>query len=419
MVTGKNYILDVFSESIDIRVDDDLCKRLDRIIFQFEIRGDHPYTLNSQIFGDKKFIFIRADRDIFFNTIGVDEEDVTDVIKKIPSINKAFKVVSDSFNLVCVYLAHLLVSSKSIHKDIANKTAINVLNYMQYRLMASAVNHYFPHGVNHEIMQTVVESLNLKFAIKQYETWKNVISSRSESIIADTKAHHSTLVEFNNDQDILYLISDTSTRIRSQLKIIVSEYYTMKDASNIINSHSSIVTLDGEKILREKHGSFEMLSSTVFHKILSRTSFIDEGYIRMVQSTIPRLSIGIIKRMLYTLIDEAKTQMEDGTTNRIINKRDGTKVIFGIESLVQSVIKVIYTSALHDERVKLGNKIMIYMNTKNIFIAARVNDTELLEVRASINDLVTRTRISNRESTVSGLVIALVLYLNLISFQSL
>jgi hypothetical protein len=285
--------------------------------------------------------------------------------------------------------------------------------------MASAINHYFPHGVNHEIMQTVVESLNLKFAIKQYVTWKNVISSRSVSIIADTKAHHSTIVEFNNDQDILYLISDTSTRIRSQLKIIVSEYYTMKDASNVINSHSSVITLDGEKILREKHGSFEMISSTIFHKILSKTSFIDESYVRMVQSTIPRLSIGVVKRMLHTLIDEAHIQMEDGTTHRMISKRDGTKIIFGIEALVQAVIKVIYTSALHDERVKLGNKIMVYMNTKNIFTASRVNDAELLEVRASINDFIVRTRISNRESTVSGLTIALVLYLNLISFQSL
>lgn len=413
----QSHIKTHLTSEIPLNITQSVADQLVRMVIQFEIQGEHPLTLNSQMFGVNKFTFTSKDRQMFFDILNVNEEDVVHVIKKIPSINKEFKVISDAFNLMAVYTVHCLLNA-NISVNSKHDAIISVLNYMQYRFFGSAVNHYFPHGATYEIMQTVVESLSLKFSVRQLGNWKKVMTERSESLAFDDRVHRNTLMKFDIDKNILYLISDTSTRIRSQLKIITSEYYATRETNNFITSHSSTTTLDGEKILRERDGAFEMVSSAVFNKILIKASFIDERYIKMVQVSVPRLNTGIIRRMLGSLADEAKHQTSLGTT-REIETRNKAELYIGIESLIDHIVHVIYSSAIQNDKVNVNSKIHVYRNVHNITAAARSSNQELLNVKASIEHLLKRTHISSRESTVSGLIIALMLYITLMSFASL
>jgi len=405
------------TRDLPLTITSNIANQLIKMVIRFEIRDEHPLTLNSQMFGVNRFIFLPQDRQMLFDIIGCEESDVAHIIGKIPSINKDFKVVSDAFNILSVYVAHLILNSK-LPVNLKHDSVVSVLNYMQYRIMGSAINHYFPHNANYEIMQTVIESLSMKFSVRQSGTWKNVVTERSDSIAFDARAHHDTLFKFNVDKDILYLISDTSTRIRSQLKIITGEYYDVRATNNFIMSHSSTASIDGEKVLREKNNSFETICSSVYNKLLIKSSFIDERYIKMVQSTVPRLNIGIIRRMLSTIADEAKHQVEMGEIHPVKHKNN-VELYMSIESLIEHIIHVIYMSAIHNSKVNINSKIAVYTNTKNVFTASRSSNQELINVRASIEDLMKRTRISSRESTISGLGIALSLYITLISFGAL
>jgi len=409
-------IKEYFDEHIRINITHDLIKAINTLTLRFELRGEHPLTLNSPMFGVHKFFFTTEDRNMFFDIIKISESDVNNVVAKIPSIDKAFLVISDAFNLTCVYLVHTLLSAH-ISKHEIEECCTNVLNLMQYRFMSSAVNHYFPHSANYEIMQTVTEALNLKFAIKQYGTWKKVMTARSLSILATDKLHGDTLQRFNKDKDILYMITDMSTRIRSQLKIITSEYYTTKEANKFISSHSATIVLDGEKILREKDGRFELMTSVIYHKVLNKAAFIDDHVIKMVQTSVGRLNSSIIKRTLIALSDEAKQQQETHETTKIIHKRDDTEIYVGVEVLIGKIIHLVYMSAILSNRVNLNSKIAVYANTKNIFAASRTSDRQMINLRLSVADFLKRTRISKRESTVSGLTVAIVLYVTLLSFQ--
>lgn len=413
-----SHIQSYLTKSLSIKVDLNLVNQLRKMVLQFEIRDEHPMTLNSQMFGVNKFIFNNRDRQLFFDIIGYDESEVSRVINEIPSINKDFKVISDAFNIMSVYLAHLILNS-SLQNSVKEASCIDILNYMQYRFIGSAVNHYFPHSANHDIMQTVVESLNMKFSIRQLGSWKAVVSERSKSLIYDTKVHHNTLKNFNNDKDILYLITDTSTRIRSQLKIITAEYYSVKETNTFITSHSSTAAVDGEKILREKDGAFENMSSAVASKVLIKSSFIDERYIKMTQSSVSRLNTSIIRRMLSSFSDEARHQMEIGENHKVIKRRDNTEIYVGIDTLIDHLIHVIYSSAVRNNRVNINSKIAIYTNTKNIFTAARTSNPELINVKASVAEFLKRNHVTSRESTISGLTIVLALYLTLVSFNTI
>lgn len=413
-----SHIKEYLDAKVPVDVTTSMAAQLVRMVIQFEVRDEHPLTLNSQMFGVNKFIFTSRDRQLFFDLIGYSEGDIVKVIDKIPSINNEFKVISDAFNIMSVYVAHLILTSK-LTANLKHDTVISILNYMQYRFIGSAVNHYFPHGSSYEIMQTVIESLSMKFSVRQEGSWKKVVNSRSESLAFDTRAHHATLLKFDSDKDILYLISDTSTRIRSQLKIITAAYYDMKNTDNVISSHSSTTTIEGEKVLRERDGSYEMMSSSVFHKVLNKSTFVDERYIRMVQNSVPRLNVGIIRRMLAAISDEAKNQVATGDTNKIAQKNNDVELYIGIDALVSHMIHVIYTSAIHNNKVNINSKISIYTNTRNVFAAARTANAELVSVRASLDDLIKRTRISTRESTISGLTVAFALFITLMTFSSL
>lgn len=411
-----HHIYDILSKELPIQITNELLNQLNRMVLLFEIREEHPMTLNSQLIGVHKFIFSNTDRKMFFDIIGYPEQNVNGIIKKIPSINSNFKVTSDALNVMIVYLVHLILNDR-LNERLRHDTAINVLNYMQYRLISSAINHYLPHGASDDIMQSVIESLNLKFSIRQYESWKSVITERSKSLIFDEKAHHSTLSTFNNDKDIVYLISDTSTRIRSQMKVIVSEYYDMKKTNTFITSHTSTTSLDGEKIIRETAGGFSIVGSHVYDKLLIKQSFIDEKLIKMVQSSVSRLNESMIRRMLSTISDEARSQADRGEGLKTITLK-GEEIYFGIESLVEHIVHIVYSTSIENKNVNINSKIAIYNHVRNIFTAARTSNKELINVRNSFTHLCNRTKISNRESTISGLGIVFALYLTLVSFGS-
>lgn len=411
-----HYIYDILSKELPIQITNDLLNQLNRMVLLFEIREEHPMTLNSQLIGVHKFIFSNTDRKMFFDIIGHSEQVVNSVIRKIPSINSNFKVTSDALNVMIVYLTHLILNDR-LNEKLRHDTAINILNYMQYRLISSAINHYLPHGASDDIMQSVIESLNLKFSIRQYESWKSVITERSKSLIFDEKAHHSTLSTFNNDKDIVYLISDTSTRIRSQMKVIVSEYYDMKKTNTFITSHTSTTSLDGEKIIRETAGGFSTVGSHVYDKLLIKQSFIDEKLIKMVQSSVSRLNESMIRRMLSTISDEARSQSDRGEGLKTITLK-GEEIYFGIESLVEHIVHIVYSTSIENKNVNINSKIAIYNHVRNIFTAARTSNKELINVRNSFTHLCNRAKISNRESTISGLGIVFALYLTLVSFGS-
>jgi len=411
----QSYIKEYLTKDIPIKITPDLATQLIRMVVAFEIRDEHPLTLNSQMFGVHKFSFSSRDRQMFFDIIGYMESDVARVINNIPTINKKFKVVSDPFNVAIVYVAHLIIVS-NISANLKHDATISILNYLQYKFIGSAVNWYFKYGTKYEIMQTVVESLSMKFDVRKSGSWKNVVVERSESISYDTKAHYTTLEKFDNDKYILYLITDTSTRIRSQLQIIATAYYEIRETNNYMLSHSSTTTLDGEKVLRERDGSFEMISSSVFHKTLFKSSFVDDRYVKMVQASVPRLNAGIIRRLLSAISDEARHQSETNDTMKIVKRRDGTEIYNGIETLIDHVIHVIYTTAIRNDKININSKIAVYTSTRNIFSAARTANQELINVRSSLEDIIKRTRISTRESTISGLSVCFALYVCLLSF---
>lgn len=408
----------ILYEKIPISINSKMIDNLNKMVMLFEIRGEHPLTLNSQLYGVHQFVFTPADREQIFSIIGYPESYVKAVIDSIHSINKDYNVVSDPFSIICVYLSHLIINLK-INEKVKHDCAVNILNYMQYRFFTSFIRKSLKHNADENAMRTTIESLNLKFDIKQYESWREVIVARSNSIIFSEDTHLHTILRFDNDAKILYVISDINTKLRRQLVAINVIYYDIKYSGNYISSHSSTVESDGEKILVEKSNEFASLNRSVIDRILNKRTFIDEKLIAMTLRSVTRLNANIIRRMLSVISDIAKYQesKKELYEQTLIKDLAHTTHYDGIGRLVEVIIDVVYRSAIDNRKVNINNKIMIYNNAKNVFSAPRTTNKSIINIRNSFKSLCMKNNISTRESTISGLCIVFILYVTLTSFS--
>ncbi len=350
---------------LNIKITPVLAKQIDRFVLQFEIYKEHPIVLNGSFLGVNKFIFSNENKGIFFDIVNVYETDLISIIKTIPSIDTSRKVSSDPFSLLITYLIHQFINSK-LPSKVKTTTLINLLKLWQYRFFSSLVNHYYKHGAKQEIMQTIIENLSFKYDIKVYGSWKKVMIARAESLLDNSNKHFTALKKYDSDKAILYVITDTQTRIRSQLKNITKLYYDLKDSNDFILSTSNTLTVDGVKILKEYTSGFGNISQHLIMKILNKSAFINPKYIDMVLFVQKSLNKGILTRTLISIADSLNIQKDEGTSLKVISKRDGSTEYQGVEILVQKLIQVIYTNVVHNTSINSNNKLEIFNATRTL-----------------------------------------------------
>lgn len=431
----SSYIRELLVREIPISVTPQRLKDLNRIVLKYELRKEHPYVLNSSLLAVNKITFTEDDRRAIFDLFDVDEKDVRKAILTLPPIRvkiderthknvdiTKFKVGGDSLNIFVMWVVHHILIAPKISQRDKTQALTNLLNYWQYRFFSSAVNYYFPYAAKRDVMQYVIENLNLKFSIKRLDTWKNVIQERSESLLLDKKddkqgIHVDSLTNFDDDESIVYAITDNSTRIRSQLQNIMELYYEFKRQSDFIDSTSAITELDGEKMLKEVASSFENLTNQIFTKMLYKQSFVNDNYIKQLVGLFPTLNFSILKRTIIVACDAANTQVADETQNRELVRKNGEVRYEGFELLIDKIIYAVYSRVVKDKRINLSNKLAIFMKAKSVMGVHRVSNVEVLHVKDTLKEFIITNKISRRDATVSALANAFSLYIILVSFE--
>ncbi len=413
----SNDILKNFSK-LKIVITPKFAKSLERLVLQFELRKDHPLVINSAELGVHKISFTTNDRAILFDLAGIYESDIASLVRGIPSIDNNFKVISDSLNLLCIYLVHLIVNSK-LKAKVKHKAAKDVLMYLQYRFFSSLVNRRFPHGAHSDIMQQVVEDLSLKYDVKVHGSWKKLFDHKAETLLGSSSLHKKAIDKFQPDDKVLYALSDTQTRLRSQLNKLTTLYYDYKKANDYMKSASSTTVVDGKRIIKESDSGFESVAHHIYMKLQSKTSFINPKYVDMIVAIQTTINKGILNRMLISISDTAITQIEDGTDSKLIKRRDGSETYKGIWLLVNNIIHTVYMNAIHDKSVNINNRLEIFNSARNLYSTHRSNNDVLQNTKDSVKLFITDQRITKRENTISTLTISLVLYLTLMSFDVL
>jgi len=409
----SHTIKQVFS-TLDIKITEQQSLALQHVVMGFEVRKSHALALNSQFLGVYPIVFIESDRDALFEIFDVDEDHLKSLIQKIPSINTEWKVISDAFNLLCIWLIHLSYNDlRDVHQR--EYFQLNVAKYLHYRFFTSLVNNSFPHGAVERNMQAAIAGLSRKFDIITYGTWKATIEARCKDLISKQSIHLQAFVNAEDDLSFLRILSDSQTRMRDKVKNIARAYYEAHANGNVIASRSATMETDDGKILIHTAKTFDQMIYNLQNEIMTARLFVDNETVRMLTEQFSAVSINMLNSALLSLVEMANDQRDSHQLD-LIKVNDGHELYVGIRSLISNIIQKTYRNCMVNN-VDVTNKAAVYIRVKNIYSSSRIIDEDIIAIKQSVGYLVDLISTSLRETTKSSLRLCIILYIIVRSFR--
>ena len=178
------------------------------------------------------------------NFLQIDGRELRQQILTIPHMDDVGRVAGDNFNISCVWLCHRFYRS-DLPPRVKEKAMKLSMDILQYKLMSSIHSHYFKFPVDQNVAEATYAELSRKFDIKRYGTWRGVLDSRSENIIATGEIHEQTIRSFDDDIAIVRMIQDIQFRLRDKIKNIWEVMARVIENDMKFGSVSSTIELNG------------------------------------------------------------------------------------------------------------------------------------------------------------------------------
>ena len=408
-------------DTLNIKITPETCQRLFRLVTHWETRGTHPLTLNGQLLGVYPMNFSDVDRASFFHVVELEEIEVKTMVRDCaqshhpPPIQLSHQVTSDPFNLLCVYLVYKGYQdlSKSNKKE-CEKWIMNVLKYWHYKLFSSLVGHYFPHGTNEEVFMEVVANLNKRFDLVTLGSWKAVIEERCKiegSMDPKVNIHWKTFETFAPDDKILYVISDTQTRLRDKVGLIRDMYYEFHaDGKKMGLSSSTGTDLEGEKVLIEKNTTLDSAITALCVQLLSVNTFLDQKLIDNVLRQFPDVSNPLMRHALESLCNKAAIQMRERKIDDVIKHKDGSIEYVGMRAIVKAIVQTSFNYCLKN-RIDVRSKYKVFTTILSRYRASHIKDVYVVAIKDAMLKFIIELNRVSRPSTQASLRLALIIYI--------
>lgn len=413
MAVSVTPLKQLFQKHFDFTPTPKLAKDIIKWRTLYEMRDSHSDALNTPLLGVFRMKFVPSDADALFSILGINRNDFANIIKQ-SSVNTDFIVASDSFNLLVTWAVHKFYNS-NIPSNLRNEACVSMLFMLLIKFFAGFVGHMLPHGAKQEVMEATIDSLSDKFDIRHKETctWKLVMLARANELLASGNIHFGAVKNYTPDNRVTYLLTDTQTRIRTKLKWIIQEYHKMNEKNKAILS-SSMVTDDaeGDKILREVKNNYDTMITSVCNKCLNINQFIKTDYVKIACAKSTNVEPDKFRQLLVKFSTLATLQYQKHNQEEV----DKLGNYRGYQILIRNLIQRTYRACILD-KVKLNSKLAILEKACNLYRSSRVNDQEILKVKASVDALVTDADISRREATNASLKISFIVYIMLMTFD--
>jgi hypothetical protein len=387
----------------------------------FELREAHPMALNSPLLGVEKIHFYNTDQQALFDIFNVDKAEFVKLAHQADEIDTTRKVTSDGYNLLTIWIAHLVMKSK-LSRSIKEDFLFTLFKMMIYRFFTGVVNYNFPHGAELGTMTATIDGLSAKFDIKSRETptWKLVIEERARDIYDRKSIHYRRLETFSkvSTQPVIYIISDAQTRIRVKLRNIINIYYVNHAKGVRVGNVAIAEDIGGEKVINNIVSNFDMMIENIANRALNVNRWISHEDINLVAKLSKNLRPDLLKSLLIKYSDVAVQQHRHKQQSDVEGKGN-FQIITGYREFITWVIQKTYRAAIMSGDVDMKSRPKILEKTRNLYRSSRISDQDILIIKNSAEDFVNKYSDSKRTSTNASLKIALITYIILLSFKSM
>lgn len=386
---------------VDVKFDHRLYAQVCSLEAQFvNKKQEHIEFFGGNLTGVEVVRFTPSDRDkLFHDVLHVDEADLREKLYDLKDehgkalINQDWAVVSDVFNVVCVWLIHGFASSKILNERERHEAGVRVGCYLFYKFLTSLLAHYFKYPADRETAQATYAALSYKYALKQFGSWGETIRDLSEKAVGKDSIHRQVVEQMDDDQRVIRMIGDLQGRIRDMLKNIYAEFLRAHQSGNRIVSSSSLVESDGEFILKDN-----AKTPGVYTRYLKSIISDKHTFIR------PEL-VDVIASVMHTLAPRLLLEMLSWTSDNYLHAKDSR-----IEKAIDIVMEHAIEYMALNRTMSRTNIAGMIDKLRGAYMSSRSTDQKLLEARTLIAELVREATGTKNESMVATVRTSWMLY---------
>ena len=392
---ATNYIKDILSKEVPIRIDSAIANAIIKYVRVYETYGTNINTFASPYMGLTSCVFRTQDRDGFFELFNVDY----DAIAK--SMSERIDDRRDKLDGKLKYQA-------------AQATIL----LLHYKFFTSLVNYRFKYPANEAAMITTYEAISNKFDIKVLGTWKRVMEKGADDAIDPSGIHGKTWTTFDNDLKIIYIITDIQSRLRSKINLFYEAYMQVKSEGDLIGSYDTVGTdTEGQKQIMANEYGIDIAVSSVYQDCMSVSRIVDIKAMRLAVALFSSIRLDQLKQLVIAFSEECVKLAKLGADDKIIkNKETGAELFIGGHILIQSIIQQSYRYC-RNNNIDIAIPSKFIRGVKDVYTSSRINEPGILRVRDSVLYYVTTLQGSTRESTVTALKAAFIIYIVLLSLK--
>jgi len=399
------------------KIDLDFIQDLVEYCAMFETKNQHSEALNSPLLGVVPIYFTTTDRSVLFSLLQIEESVITNIIDVVPGIEQNWVVARDEYNQLILWLAHRVFNS-NLPKEKIELGLTTLFKLLHYKFFTSIVFNSYKHGADKATMEHVISGLSNKYDIVKEKTWKGVIEARSKDVFSSSSIHLDVLKNFYEDTDVLYLLSDIQSRIRQKIRLVTEIYYQQKEEGNMIGSYGMVDTIDGEKVITSQSNVFDTMTEGMIVQCQTTARFLDNELITVLCGKFQYINEEMLRSILTMFTDLASLQASSGDLFRTKKLRTGEEIYQGVGVIVKEIIQKTYRACVLD-KINMNSKSSILIKTMNLYTSSRITDESILRIKSSLLHFVVGCNKSSRDATNSSLVIAIILYLMIRSFDYL
>lgn len=401
-------IVEAFNK-LSITLDRTHAVKLEKMLIYFLSRETHPLTFNGMTLGVHPIAFKDADYNALFDLVHLRKQDVEKVVRECHSIDRNFAVISDPYNLLIFWLFHL---SPQFFKDknICQQFQFNLIKFFILKVFCSVTNNSFRYGANESIMMVAISELTLKSDVIRLGSWDALIDSHVERLVDPKDRFYKILVDIPSDELFLRVIAETQTAIRAKIVTFAQNYYLAHSKGDRIDYKSSVAqNAEGEKILAQTASVIDSATQSMISELLNNQLFVNDIAVNDVANLYKSISARMLKTALFKINETAIFQTSQRQFDEIKHVQD--KIIYvGLRALIIELIRSMITIC-RKRRVNMGNKALVFETMRNIYTSSRTTDQDILNVKASVSELVDGFKITSNNVSSSTLKLAVISYL--------
>ena len=393
-----NTLLDVFDYHFrSVKFDNKLAQKIYTYERNFVNKNSqHVEFFNGNLLGVNKVVFTPTDYAVWFDEVlEVDDTELTNDIGRLDSINTKWEVGSDVFYITCVMLCGYFYRS-NLSVRVKHDAMRNVLMIMQYKMITSVLANSFKHLASVEDMEAVKEAMSKKFHIKKLGSWYNVFKNRAdEFLFSNASIHKNTIDNSRPDDRVVYVVTDTKTRINS----IVKNHWELlveikaKD-KKIADSKIYFQSEDGMELsdLRRDVSVYR----TYIHSIIGiADSFIKEELVDILAKIMPKWSNNLFIKILN---DFSNAYSEDHDLQNLVNE------------ILTHALDYMYDKIHLTHNSNIDYPFILY-KLKGIYQSSIAPDPRLHKVRNEVTEFIVKRNKHSSDALVSSMRTGFLLYI--------